>query len=52
VVRTTCPPKRSSVIMLVNWDKKGGIKAIPLSLISLIIGIEFIAQSVSVFALL
>jgi ABC-type uncharacterized transport system fused permease/ATPase subunit len=21
----TCPPKRSPVIMLVNWDKKGGI---------------------------
>jgi len=20
----TCPPKRSPVIMLVNWDKKGG----------------------------
>jgi len=34
--------------MLVNWDKKGGIKAIPLNLVGLIICIAFTSQSVSV----
>jgi len=24
-IQLTCPPKRSPVIMLANWDKKGGI---------------------------